>query len=68
MIDEEHWSAHLDRAKETIGENKDAPIMAAYLLDEVDVLVTSNIHDFPLDDYEAILTPREFIDTIDSTE
>ena len=68
VIDEEHWITHLDRAKETVGETKDAPIMAAYLLDEVNVLVTSNIHDFPLDDYETILTPREFIDTIDSTE
>jgi len=66
VLDEERWMAHFDRAKQEVGENKDAPIMAAYLLDEVDVLVTSNIHDFPLDDYETILTPRDFIDTIGS--
>jgi hypothetical protein len=42
--------------------------MAAYLLDEVDVLVTSNVHDFPIGDYETILTPREFVETLGSDE
>jgi hypothetical protein len=42
--------------------------MAAYLLDEVDVLVTSNVHDFPIEDYETILTPREFVETFGSDE
>jgi predicted nucleic acid-binding protein len=63
VIPEDDWQPLLEMATEEVGEDKDAPIMAAYLLDEIDVLVTSNTTDFPLADYETILTPREFLDT-----
>lgn len=68
VIDEDQWTVHVDDAETAVGETKDAPIMAAYLLDEVDVLVTSNVHDFPLEDYETLLTPREFIDAFSADE
>lgn len=64
VIDENEWITHLEDAEELVGESKDAPIMAAYLLDEVDVLVTSNTADFPLEEYETIVTPRGFLETI----
>lgn len=62
IIKEDEWTRKLDHAKPLVGEAKDAPIMAAYLLDAVDVLVTSNTKDFQHDDYETILTPRGFLD------
>lgn len=62
VIDEDEWMDHLETAETLVGETKDAPIMAAYLLDDVDVLVTSNTQDFPHDDYETIVTPRGFLD------
>lgn len=63
VIEEDQWSVHLDSAEDIVGETKDAPIMAAYLLEEVDVLVTSNTQDFPHDGYEQIVTPRGFLNT-----
>ncbi len=55
------WEEKLEEAEKLVGENKDAPIMAAFLLDEVDILVTSDLKDFPLDDFENILTPKGFL-------
>lgn len=68
VIDEDEWEVNLDAAEARVGETKDAPIMAAYLLDEVEVLVTSNTQDFPHDDYGTIMTPRDFLDTFVSSE
>lgn len=68
VLEEAEWDANLDTAEELVGETKDAPIMAAYLLDDVDILVTSNTQDFPHDDYETILTPRAFVDTVATAE
>lgn len=68
VIDEDEWDVNLDAAEVMVGETKDAPIMAAYVLDEVDVLVTSNTQDFPHDDYETIVTPRGFLDEFVSSD
>lgn len=62
VIDQDGWNDKLDQAKPLVGEAKDAPIMAAYLLEEVDLLVTSNTQDFPHDDFGTIVTPRAFLD------
>lgn len=68
VIPEDGWNTQLDQAERLVGERKDAPIMAAYLRDDVDVfvdvLVTSNTQDFPHTDYETIMTPREFVEYV----
>jgi len=35
--------------------------MAAFLLDEVDILITSDLKDFPIEKFEQILTPKDFL-------
>jgi len=61
IIVESRWERKLKDAEEVVGENKDAPIMAAFLLDEVDILITSDLKDFPIEEFEQILTPKDFL-------
>jgi len=61
VIVENKWKEKLNKAEKLVGENKDAPIMAAFLLDEVDLLVTSDLKDFPIEEFEQILTPKDFL-------
>lgn len=68
VLEESEWDGNLATAKGLVGEDKDAPIMAAFLLDGVDVLVTSNTEDFPHGDYESIMTPRGFVQTFGQSE
>lgn len=56
------WEGNLEQAEKLVGEKKDAPIMAAFLLEEVDILVTSDLKDFPIDEYDNILTPNDFLE------
>lgn len=62
VIEEREWKKNLKRAEKLVGESKDAPIMAAFLTDKVDILVTSNEKDFPIEDKENIQTPDEFLE------
>ncbi|KXB08309.1 hypothetical protein AKJ56_01560 [candidate division MSBL1 archaeon SCGC-AAA382N08] len=64
VIEEKEWKKNLNRAGNLVGENKDAPIMAAFLTNKVDVLVTSNTKDFPTEDKEKVQTPDEFLKKI----
>ncbi len=61
VIVENKWKEKLNKAEKLVGENKDAPIMAAFLLDEVDILITSDLKDFPIEKFEQILTPKDFL-------
>lgn len=61
VISEEEWKENLDRGRELVGDSKDAPIMAAYLLEDIDILVTSDEKDFPVKDHENIMGPKEFL-------
>jgi len=61
IITEDRWVMNLESAEKLVGESKDAPIMAAYLLEEVDILVTSDLKDFPFEDFDEILTPNAFL-------
>lgn len=61
IILEGTWEKNLKKAEKLVGETKDAPIMAAYLHKDVDILVTSNIKDFPTQKHENILTPKKFL-------
>jgi len=61
IIVESKWETKLKQAEKLVGENKDAPIMAAFLLDEIDILITSDLKDFPIEDFEQILTPKNFL-------
>ncbi len=62
IIKKAEWMTNLERAEKEVGECKDAPIMAAFLLDDVDILVTSNTKDFPTSNYMDIMVPDEFLD------
>lgn len=62
VINEEEWKKKLDRGKELVGDSKDAPIMAAYLLESIDVLVTSNEKDFPVQEHKNIMGPKQFLE------
>ena len=62
IVEESEWKENLSRAEELVGESKDAPIMAAFLTERVDVLVTSNESDFPVEDMEDVQTPTEFLE------
>ncbi len=62
LIVESEWEKNLVKAETLVGENKDAPIMAAFLLEEVDILVTSDLKDFPIEEFDNILTPNDFLE------
>jgi predicted nucleic acid-binding protein len=64
IVTEDRWREHLTRAKQEVTELKDAPILTAYFLEDTDYLVTSNAQDFPVDQYETIVSPNEFLDLL----
>lgn len=43
VIEEKEWKKNLKKAEKVVGESKDAPIMAAFLTDKVDIQATKRI-------------------------
>lgn len=62
IVRSDRWKQHQEIASKLVNDSKDAPVMAAFLTGKVDYLVTSDTSDFPVSEFDTVMTPGQFLE------